>query len=1003
MATPSPSVLREWRNYLHNDIPGGSRTSVDTVQKSYSQHLTPNSLRSLGSVSSSPLRVRSENVQPTRLFRQDGSTNSASLFPSPQRTSNHSSRKSSWGNEVLVPPQTQNISAPAQKSSLLEVVNFESLRVTDHDSANGSDKENLRSRLKEPRLSFDESDEEVLSLNEPARSVVTTKAEVLQTDIAGPRTSSSFKRWISHLRPPPLKRKKTLTVRQQRWSLDDSPSHQDDMNVQKSDHVRTRDKKTSTQPPTRLCDAVRAVMTERPGSSPTPRQIRRSNPFSRSNRSSRRSEDQARSSAELKALEVAAHERTTQRQKTLEELVVSEAGYIADLKVLIHVRTSLDGLSIGTPTYNLKAYFTLLDLAPNVSQLVSKQIQHNVTEILALHQDLLAQIQHFVIEPMRRELPVQAKHNRRRSINGHHLTSAITGLVHTARTSYDRARPMSLKGDSAPADTNNVTEIAKVFGKMLGRFFVYEEYGANYELMLREMSTTSKSIANWHAFERSIEALANSLASSSASEESTRKGLTFEDLLIKPIQRICKYPLMFDDLYSNTLEVDNAESRAELGKVVWRLRETAEEINRATNDQNARARVQRSWQLQDLLILPEVSTSPASLRLLGHAVLCGVLYVAYESGKEVRGAYTLCVLFKSHLLLAVPQAVTQPDILRYDIVALISLYGSLVEKADNGRGLQCHTAAFSWKLIFEHSQQLYEFIFCACSRDEEEAWTRATAQHAEDTSHKQQDEISLLQPMYTFLILNASSLGPVFGMPGTLTRRLSVQRAATVHARTNGAQVIIRNTAAAKDSKDGLSDSLGRSKSTMTASRVPILAPKRAERSRMESSLAEVWSRDQLPFPGMKDNNIRASASSMIRKISRASFSSTFSKMSSSTTSFADAKSVASSTDLHKIGEGSDERDPRQEAYQSLRSTPGDFWSVGGGQSSIGRSGTVKGVKLADATNQIRDRVASRVSAQRVRIESTEKGSPRIVRNRRSVPSGLLKGFSPAAILERRA
>lgn len=259
---------------------------------------------------------------------------------------------------------------------------------------------------------------------------------------------------------------------------------------------------------------------------------------------------------------------------------------------------------------NFQAYFTLLGLAPNVSQHTSTQIQQNVTEILALHEDLLVQIQPFIIEPVprtaRRELPIQRKQSRRRSIHGHQITSAITGLVHTARNSHDSARPLSSNENSVPADTNNVTEVAKIFGKTLGRFFVYEEYGAKYELMLREMSSTSKSITNWHAFERSIEALANSLASSSGSEESARKGLSFEDLLIKPIQRICKYPLLFEDLYRNTLEVDNSESRAELEKVLWRLRETAEEINRATNDPETQTRIQRSWYLQDLLTLPDV-------------------------------------------------------------------------------------------------------------------------------------------------------------------------------------------------------------------------------------------------------------------------------------------------------------------------------------------------------------------------------------------------------------
>ncbi|KAL8993247.1 MAG: hypothetical protein Q9169_006485 [Polycauliona sp. 2 TL-2023] len=989
MATPPPSVLREWQSYLLNENKASS-TSLNTVQRPCSQRLTPKSFRSLASAPPSPLRVRSENVQPIQLFRQDGSTKGHSLFPSPEQAPKPSSRKSSRGNDISGPLRTRNLSALLQESGRLEKVSLGFTQAIDHDPAQDSDKENQGPTVKGPRLSFDDSSEEVLSVNAEARTLKATQSRVLPNNSAGPRTSNSFKRWIDHLRPLPLKRKKTLTVRQERWPLDESPNNQKPTGGQKTPHRRSVETETEPEPSTDPIDIMKPAMTERPDGSPTPKPFRRSNLFSRSNRSSRRSEDQARLSAESNALEVAALHRTTQRQKTLEELVVSEAGYIADLKILIH------------------AYFTLLVLAPNAPQRTSSQIQQNVTEILALHEDLLTDIQHFIIQPtprtVPRELPTQHKQNRRRSIHGHQITSAITGLVHTARNSHDSARPANSKENSTPADTKNVTEVARIFGKTLGRFFVYEEYGAKYDMMLREMSSISRSITNWHVFERSIEALANSLASSGGGEKNARKGLSFEDLLIKPIQRICKYPLLFDDLYRNTLEEDNAESRGELRKVLLQLRETAEEINQATNDREVQARIQRSWYLQDLLILPYADPVQAYIRLLGHAILCGVLYVAYESEKEICGAYMLCVLYKTHLLLAVPQT----DSFRYDVVALVSLHGSQVEKPGDGRGLQCHNASYSWKLIFEHSQQLYELILCACSRDEEEAWTKATAHHAEKCSHRSLDEVSLVQPINTFLTLHTSPLGPVFGMPGTLTRRLSIQRAATVHARTNGAQVIIRNTTAAKEDKDGLSESLGRSKSMMTASRVPILAPKRTDRARMEASLADVWSRDQLPFPGMKDGNIRASASSMMRKISRASFSSTFSKMSNSTTSFADAKSVASSTDLHNIGEGTAEGNPRDEAYQSLRSTPADSnhnhkGDHGESKSLMLKTGTVKTVRLTDATNQNRDRVGSRVSAQKVRIESTEKGSPRIVRNRRSVPSGLLKGFSPAAILERRA
>jgi hypothetical protein len=67
----------------------------------------------------------------------------------------------------------------------------------------------------------------------------------------------------------------------------------------------------------------------------------------------------------------------------------------------------------------------------------------------------------------------------------------------------------------------------------LTRFFIYEEYGAKYESMLHDMATTSKQIPNWHAYERGIEALAHSLISCNPYGGTNRKGLTFEDLLIK--------------------------------------------------------------------------------------------------------------------------------------------------------------------------------------------------------------------------------------------------------------------------------------------------------------------------------------------------------------------------------------------------------------------------------------------------------------------------------------
>ena len=65
------------------------------------------------------------------------------------------------------------------------------------------------------------------------------------------------------------------------------------------------------------------------------------------------------------------------------------------------------------------------------------------------------------------------------------------------------------------------------------RFLAYEEYGAKYEMMVQDVASTHKSIPTWHAYERGIEALANSLTSVNKDGSPRRKGLTFEDLIIK--------------------------------------------------------------------------------------------------------------------------------------------------------------------------------------------------------------------------------------------------------------------------------------------------------------------------------------------------------------------------------------------------------------------------------------------------------------------------------------
>lgn len=174
----------------------------------------------------------------------------------------------------------------------------------------------------------------------------------------------------------------------------------------------------------------------------------------------------------------------------------------------------------------------------------------------------------------------------------------------------------------------------------------------------------------------------------------------------------------------------------------------------------------------------------------------------------------------------------------------------------------------------------------ACSASEEEAWTKAlrTENAASVGNPESGKQIS------SAIGTDLKAIGVVFGQADTLTRRLSIQRAATVGNRHSVCQVIIRGTHHAHDLQDlrQSSNAINRSQSHLTTHRTAVLAPKRSERAKMESSLAAVWTRDTLPAPSTHASRggqiIRASAGNLVRKLSLASIHAPFGRRSASLT-----------------------------------------------------------------------------------------------------------------------
>jgi hypothetical protein len=63
------------------------------------------------------------------------------------------------------------------------------------------------------------------------------------------------------------------------------------------------------------------------------------------------------------------------------------------------------------------------------------------------------------------------------------------------------------------------------------RFFMYKEYGAKYEMMIKDATSALENLPEWELHQKGLEAFAFTMESSPSSD--SRKALTIGDLLVK--------------------------------------------------------------------------------------------------------------------------------------------------------------------------------------------------------------------------------------------------------------------------------------------------------------------------------------------------------------------------------------------------------------------------------------------------------------------------------------
>ncbi|KAK7608615.1 hypothetical protein IWX49DRAFT_507925 [Phyllosticta citricarpa] len=896
LSVPSHSPLKRSFSetpYLRSPSPL-SHDSANTVRRCKPSNVSATSLISFASAQNGPWLRPNENNPPNVASRSLlDLINELSSCPSLHSSLECVPEKISWVSNIPLPPSPDPRRTSFEQTALSIHVDRPSEKCpspvpTFHEDPNSASESG--DSPTDDRDAFFSSASSILETPEDPTDSFSAPVidEESDDDVVveegEPETKATpFKRWVSTLRRRNKNPAKGHKPRSEHLPVDDFPAELSRIRTEHEARSRSGHKKSSSLASSMaFVTAVKSASVTLASTSIAPLS-RLGTRYSRGRDDHRGSSiTDARSARDtayqsiIPVMDERAWERAKQRRRILEEIISSEEGYIGDLKVLSNV------------------YLTVLASVPSVSPQTRMSIHRNVSQLVQLHEDLLGELHRiipnseFTQDDSDAEHRPRPRHTRWHSIDGlpHRASGIAINRRSHQRHSLDMCKPEEPTPLGVTADTETVARIARLFDQLMRRFFAYEEYSAQFESVNNELEASHRAIPAWQTYERGIEALSSMLVSANKRDASCRKGLTLADLMIKasPIQRTSKYPLFFADLMKHTPVADDPVAHAELEKVHFRLKDANQEINNAKDDPLRRKLIETTWLLQDRLVFAQDQPIPRVVltRLLGHVVLCGVLHVTYQTNDpRIHGKYMICMLFRSCLILAQ----TDKSYSTYNVFAMIALGNGSIERSDNGRGLQCHTAPFTWKLIFESSNRFYEVILSACSAEEEMIWKKTLRSHISAENSDIVEGRSCMQDLFSSLSVELKCLGASFGTPDSLTRKMALRRAATVGPKMHLQQVIIKNTQAQKRPDVTQSTSslpVGRSQSTMTSNTLtPTLAPRRGERIRLETVISDVWTKESIPYPGMgtrrAENPIRASANSVMRKLSMASIASNFS------------------------------------------------------------------------------------------------------------------------------
>ncbi|PIA17612.1 Dbl homology domain-containing protein [Coemansia reversa NRRL 1564] len=275
----------------------------------------------------------------------------------------------------------------------------------------------------------------------------------------------------------------------------------------------------------------------------------------------------------------------------------------------------------------------------------------------------------------------------------------------------------------------SVSATAQLFSANANQFETYIDYCGAYHC-LNDLLDRLRSDSKWLGFINEFH--------EKVALYSDKRRLSIGDFLIKPVQRICKYPLFLRDLLKHTNVTEEPDTSKMLEHAITLLRGICEGVDQV--QQQIDSLKLRHRLISNYFDNPELPLSV--VRKLGEVLLSGPLYIA-DCGKKGPESPRLlgCVLFKRFfLILKCKRARTLVPQFWFPLHTMRVVDDGLVH---------------SWRL--EHNKSAQFMVFQAKSSQEKHMWidalTKAVAVSAfrirsRRTKYFESPDMSLHRPQY---------------------------------------------------------------------------------------------------------------------------------------------------------------------------------------------------------------------------------------------------------------